>query len=317
MKPGKRYWKLVLRLLLPQKAAQFHTGLVQLRLGSPNRAAQHPGDLFVFVSFNIVKGKDRAVSGRQLSNRFIQGYAIHDRHRIRVFGALNYLYGRFAVIRGLLHLDAAFAKMHQDLIDGQPVQPGGKGRFPTKASNFSKELDEDFLCEVFCFRDVAGHSQTQRINPAIMSLVKLLEGHHVALSRFLSESVIRFLVRLGFGCGHVFVFGQARRFPFFAPTRHVFTKSAFSKEQRFVSSAFPVNLLRGTAVALNAGVMRRFQRVVALSDPKDIEFPQPQQHFVRLHLTSSRCDRVNDSPPLRQPARSGFPQNLPNRQLCG
>jgi hypothetical protein len=32
-------------------------------------------------------------------------------------------------------------------------------------------------------------------------------------------------------------------------------------------------------VALNAGVMRRFQRVVALPDPKDIEFPQPQQHF--------------------------------------
>jgi hypothetical protein len=32
-------------------------------------------------------------------------------------------------------------------------------------------------------------------------------------------------------------------------------------------------------VALNAGVMRRFQRVVALPDPKVIEFPQPQQHF--------------------------------------
>jgi len=275
MKPGERYWKLVLRLLLPQEAAQFHTGLVQLRLGSPNRAAQHPGDLFVFVSFNIVKGKDRAVSGRQLSNRFIQGYAIHNRHRIRVFGALNYLYRRFAVIRGLLHLDAAFAKVHQDLIDGQPVQPGGKGRLPTKATNFSKELDEDFLCEVFCFRDVAGHSQTQRINPAIMSLVKLLEGHHVALSRLLSESVIRFLLRLGFGCGHVFVFGQARRFLLFAPTRHAFTRVRVFKGAAIVSSAFPVNLPRGTAVALNAGVMRRFQRVVALSDPKDIEFPQP------------------------------------------
>jgi len=32
-------------------------------------------------------------------------------------------------------------------------------------------------------------------------------------------------------------------------------------------------------VALNAGVMQRFERVVALPDPKDIEFPQPQQHF--------------------------------------
>jgi len=32
-------------------------------------------------------------------------------------------------------------------------------------------------------------------------------------------------------------------------------------------------------VALNTGVMRRFERVVALPDPKDIEFPKPQQHF--------------------------------------
>ena len=146
------------------------------------------------------------------SNRFIQGYAIHNWHRIRVFGALNYLYRRFAVIRGLLHLDAAFAKVHQDLIDGQPVQPGRKGRFTTKASNFSKELNEDLLCKIFSLRDVAGHSQTERINPAIMSLVKLLKSDHVALSRLLRQLVIRVLVRLDFGCGHVFVLGQATRF---------------------------------------------------------------------------------------------------------
>src|SRR6266542_5574928 len=204
-------WKLLFRLLLPKKAAQFHSGFVQLRLGSPNRAAQHPGDLFVFVSLNIVKGKDRAVAGRQLTNSFVERYAIHYRHRIGVFRALDYLYRRFAIIRRLLHLDAAFAKVHQDLVDGQPVQPGSKGRLTTKASNFSKELNEDFLCEVFSLRDVAGHSQTQRINPAIMPLVKLLEGCHVALSRLLCEGVVRFLRRLGFGCGHVFVLGQATK----------------------------------------------------------------------------------------------------------
>jgi hypothetical protein len=36
VKPCMLSWKLVFRLLLPKKAAQFHTGLVQLRLGSPN-----------------------------------------------------------------------------------------------------------------------------------------------------------------------------------------------------------------------------------------------------------------------------------------
>ena len=163
----------------------------------------------MFVSLNIVKGKDRAVAGRQLTNSFVERDAIHYRHRIGVFRALNYLYRCFAIISRLLHLDAAFAKVHQDLVDGQPVQPGGKGRLTTKASNFSKELNEDLLCKVFSLRDVTGHSQTERVNPAVMPLVKLLKGCHIALSRFLSQRVIRFLRRLDFGCGHVFVLGPA------------------------------------------------------------------------------------------------------------
>jgi hypothetical protein len=39
----------------------------------------------------------------------------------------------------------------------------------------------------------------------------LLEGCHIALSGFLSQRVIRFLLRLGFGCGHVFVLGQVTK----------------------------------------------------------------------------------------------------------
>src|SRR6266849_11112098 len=91
------------------------------------------------------------------------------------------------------------------------MQPGSKGRLTTKASNFSKELDEDLLCQVFSFRNVAGHSQAEGVNPAIMSLVKLLESGHVALSCSLRQRVICFRLRLGFGCGHVFVFGLATK----------------------------------------------------------------------------------------------------------
>jgi len=46
------------------------------------------------------------------------------------------------------------------------------------------------------------------------------------------------------------------------------TSPLFSKEQQ------------SPGVALNAGVMRRFERVVALPNPKDIEFPQPRQWFL-------------------------------------
>jgi hypothetical protein len=37
-------------------------------------------------------------------------------------------------------------------------------------------------------------------------------------------------------------------------------------------------------VALVAGVMRRFERVVALPDLKVIEFPPPHEHFREMNL---------------------------------
>jgi hypothetical protein len=58
-----------------------------------------------------------------------------------------------------------------------------------------------------------------------------------------------------------------------------FTSPRFQGSSDLFPQHFPTGLLRGYVVALNASVMRRFKRVVALPDPKDIEFPQPQQHF--------------------------------------
>jgi len=231
------------------------------------------------MSLNIVQGEDRAVAGRQLTDSLIKRNAIHYRHRIGILRAFDYLYRRFAIIRGLLHLDATLAKVHQDLVDSQSVQPGGKGRLTTKASYFSKELYEDFLSEVFGLRNVAGHSQTQRINPAIMPLVKLLEGRHIALGSFLRQSVIRFLGRLDFDCGHVFVFGASYENSILNAVRPGVSRVRIFKGARPFSSAFSTRFMRGYAIVLNAGVMQRLKRVVALPDPKDIEFPQPQQHF--------------------------------------
>jgi hypothetical protein len=113
-----------------------------------------------------------------------------------------------------------------------------------------------------------------------MALVKLLEGCHIALSGLLCQRVVRFLLRLGFGCGHVFVLGQATRdFIFSCSFATITTSPRLSKERQPFPSAFPKRALARRLVALNAGVMRRFKRVVALPDPKDVEFSQPQQCF--------------------------------------
>jgi hypothetical protein len=59
--------------------------------------------------------------------------------------------------------------------------------------------------------------------------------------------------------------GKRQKTQAFAPVRHAYHEPAFFKG------------VAALGVALNAGVMRRFERVVALPDPKDIEFPQPRQ----------------------------------------
>jgi hypothetical protein len=155
------------------------------------------------MSFDVVECEHSAIAGRQLRNSLIESDSVHNWHRVWILGAFNDLHWRFAVVSGGFHSHATLAKVHKHLIDGQSVQPGRKGGLAAKASDFSKELDEDLLGKVFGLRDVAGHSETERVHAPIVTLVELLEGLHVALSGPLSQSVIGFLLCLDVGCGHV------------------------------------------------------------------------------------------------------------------
>jgi hypothetical protein len=89
----------------------------------------------------------------------------------------------------------------------------------------------------------------------------------------LRQRVISFRLRLGFGCGHVFVFGLATK------SRSACLRITFaliSKEERPLPLR-PRDL--GGAVVLNAGVMQRLERVVALPNPKVSEFPAASMLF--------------------------------------
>jgi hypothetical protein len=104
-----------------------------------------------------------------------------------------------------------------------------------------------------------------------MPLVKLLEGTHVALSRFLSQPVISFLRRLDFGCGHVSVFGQARKNILSSTfVGYDYHESAGFKVRSNLFLGISLRIFGEVVVTLNADVMRLFARVVALPDPKDI-----------------------------------------------
>jgi len=159
MKPDGRCWKLFGLILLPEKSAQFHSCFMKLRLGGSDRAPQHPCDLFMLVAFDVVQGEDRAIAGRQLCDRFVEGDTVDNRHRVRVFRPFHDLNGRLTVFGRLFHPHAALAEMHQDLVDGKTMQPCRESRLAAKASYFSKELYEDLLREVFGLRYVLSHPE--------------------------------------------------------------------------------------------------------------------------------------------------------------
>src|SRR5690242_1701846 len=113
--------RLILAFLLPQKTAQFHARLVQLRLRSSHGTAQHSGNFLVFVALDVVKREHRPVSGRKLRNGLVERDAVDDGHRVWVFGPFYYLRRCFAVLSRLLHAHTAFTEMHEHLIDCEPV----------------------------------------------------------------------------------------------------------------------------------------------------------------------------------------------------
>ena len=185
------------------------------------------------MSFDIVQRKNCPISGRQLSNGLVQGDAIHDRHRIRVLGTFHYLNWRFAVLGRLFHAHTALAKVHENLVDREPVKPGGEGRFASKATDFSKELYEDFLSKVFSFRNGASHPEAQRVNATIMALVKIFKSGHVTLGRLLRQLIVCRLRCLGIGCRHVirrFRASWKKSYNFRRIVQHIYHASAVSRE---------------------------------------------------------------------------------------
>jgi len=113
--------------------------------------------VFVLMTLDIMQCKHCSISGRQLSDGLVQSDAIHDRHRVGIFGTFYYLDWRFTVLSRGFHSYTTLAEVHEDLIDRKPVKPGGKSRFTPKTADFSKELYEDLLSEVFSLRHAPGH----------------------------------------------------------------------------------------------------------------------------------------------------------------
>ncbi len=107
--------------------AQFHASFVELRLRGADRHAEHLRNLFVFVTFNIVQHET-------LSDILAEVASAHCRARSDPSTGIEFGFSvPLTICTGVspssvvrLELHAAFAEVHQALVDRQPVQPGRK-----------------------------------------------------------------------------------------------------------------------------------------------------------------------------------------------
>lgn len=141
----------------------------------------------MFKALYIVQDKDCPISRWEFGDRFVEGDSInvpwlfgHRLDHVLHFADLTFL-------SRPLQLDTLLAKVHQNVVDGKSVQPGSEGRLATKASNFSKELDEDLLGEILGFSCIGDHSQAQAVDPTLVALVQNFEGYHIAGGGGLSQ----------------------------------------------------------------------------------------------------------------------------------
>ncbi len=78
-------------------------------------------------------------------------------------------------------LQALFAQLHEDEVDGEAMQPGGEGGFAAEAAELAEEVEEGLLGHVLGFGDVAEHAQAEGVDAAFVQRVELGEGLGVAV----------------------------------------------------------------------------------------------------------------------------------------
>jgi len=153
----------------------------------------------VLESFHVVEDKDCAVPRGKLSDRLVERNAIHEAGTF-TGGEEQVLHlSNLPLFRRLFETDALLAEVHQDVIDGQPVQPRGEGGLTAEASYLAKELNKDILGQIFRFRRVGDHAEAEAVDPSVVSLIEQFKGPHIAGGRRLRQIVIgrRFVGHLG------------------------------------------------------------------------------------------------------------------------
>src|SRR5687768_2292009 len=163
---------------------------MKLRFGGADRNTHHPCNLFVLVSLDVVKYEYVPITVWQFGDRVLEGDPIDDRHLVRVGGSVYGLLRHFSIVGDLFVLNASPPEVHQHLVYGQTMKPGGKCRIAAETSGLSEKLDEDFLGQILGLRCVVCHPHRQTECTTVITLVDDLKGGQVSACSELTQSQV-------------------------------------------------------------------------------------------------------------------------------
>jgi len=146
---------------------------VQLGLGGPDRDLHHPCDLLVPVSLDVVEHQHLSRPFGELGDRAFEVDSLvrGDRPRGKRF--------HFLARVDALTLDGPRLAVGEDQIHAQPVEPGAKGRFPSKRAQLAPRPHEDLLGQLVRVI-VPGHAPGQTVNPSDVHPIQAFESPTVS-----------------------------------------------------------------------------------------------------------------------------------------
>ena len=126
---------------------------------------------------NVMKEEDAAITGRHGVDDALYVETIGDAC-LRKIASAETAAGAF--FRNVFHQmieryygQRAFAQMHQNSIDSQPVQPGGESGVATEGFDLAMQLEKCFLSQIFGERVVPYHAYANCEDVALVLRVEL------------------------------------------------------------------------------------------------------------------------------------------------
>ena len=82
-------------------------------------------------------------------------------------------------------------EVHQDKIYGKAVQPGAEPALAAKRSDFSKQVNEDFLGQILSLRRIVRHTQTYGIDSPVVAFVQIPDCLRAPISGRARQRIVR------------------------------------------------------------------------------------------------------------------------------